>query len=176
MGVPDKIQNQLYVIYVTSQHGFKPKSPVKTAVNPMIFVILSSTKPFKITPILLKYSYYVLHITCFTFNQPRSLAAALYQQLHSKSHVKRKKINIIPWPRPKSLFHVHPEWTSVVICCETRPEQGSELQFCHQLRTEPLFQHHSPVYTSCKPALVWPGCFVNTCIWVLLLIRHAHKY
>lgn len=87
-----------------SRHGFKPKSPVRTAMNSMVFLILSSTKPFKITPILLKYSYYVLHITCFTFNQPRSLAAALYQQLHSKSHVKwkkihdnrKKKINIIP--------------------------------------------------------------------------------
>lgn len=49
-----------YVIYVILQQGFKPKSPVKTAVNLKIFVILSSTKPFKITPILLKYSYYVL--------------------------------------------------------------------------------------------------------------------
>lgn len=146
MGVCDKMQNCLYVIYVMSRHGFKPKSPVRTAMNSMVFLILSSTKPFKITPILLKYSYYVLHITCFTFNQPRSLAAALYQQLHSKSHVKWKKIHDNrkknkhhPKPRPKSFFHVHPEWTSDVICCETRPGQGSELQFGHQLRTQPLF-------------------------------------
>lgn len=80
------------VAYVrfTLRHGIgsKPKSPVKIAVNSVISVILSTTKPFKITPILLKYSYYVLHITCFTFNQPRSLAAAFYQPLHAKSRVK----------------------------------------------------------------------------------------
>lgn len=77
---------------------------------------------------------------------------------------------------PKSLFHVRPEWTSNVIYCETRRGQGSELLFGHHLRTEPLFSHQIPVYTSCKPALVWPRPFVNTCILVLLLIRHTHKY
>lgn len=40
---------------------------------------------------------------------------------------------------PKSLFHVHPEFTSDVICCETRLGLGSELQFGHQLGAEPLF-------------------------------------
>lgn len=94
------MQNCLYVIHVVSRHGFKPKSPVKTAVNSVIFVILSSAEPFKITPILLKYSYYALHITCFTFNQPRSLAASFYisshmlnPMLNEKIHDKRKKIN-----------------------------------------------------------------------------------
>lgn len=92
------------------------------------------------------------------------------------THHKRKKINIIPWSRPKSLFHVSPEWTSNVIYCETRRGQGSELLFGHHLKTEPLFSHHIPVYTSCKPTLVWPRSFVNTCISALLLIRHTHKY
>lgn len=32
------------------------------------------------------------------------------------------------------------------------------------------------MYTSCKPTLVWPRPFVNTCLLVLLLIRHTHKY
>lgn len=96
--------------------------------------------------------------------------------LNGITHNKRKKINIMPRSRPKSLFHVRPEWTSNVIYCETRRGQGSELLFGHHLRTEPLFSHHIPVYTSCKPALVRPGPFVNTCILVLLLIRHTHKY
>lgn len=43
----------------------------------------SSTKPFKITPILPKYSHYVHNITCFTSNQPRSLTSALYLQKHA---------------------------------------------------------------------------------------------
>lgn len=89
---------------------------------------------------------------------------------------KRKKINIVLWSRPKSLFHVRPEWTSNVIYCETRRGQGSEHIFERHLRTEPLFSHHIPVYTSYKPTLVRPGPFVNTCLLVLLLIRHTHKY
>lgn len=50
---------------------------VKPSVKAMVCGLLSSTKPFKITPILPEYSSYVHHITCFTSNQPRSLTSAL---------------------------------------------------------------------------------------------------
>lgn len=51
-------------------------------------------------------------------------------------------------------------------------DQSSSLST--HLKTEPLFSHHIRVYTSCKPTLQWPRPFVNTCILVLLLIRHTN--
>lgn len=56
------------------------QTQMSPALKQWFFGWLSSTKPFKITPILPKYSYYVHHITCFTSNQPRSLTSALHQQ------------------------------------------------------------------------------------------------
>lgn len=70
-----------YVIFLFSSllSIIKSVFSVKKKSDKRLLACMSPTKPFKITPILPKYSYYVHHVTAFESNQPKSSNSAFYQ-------------------------------------------------------------------------------------------------
>lgn len=148
----------------------EPKPPVKSVQEQRNLSTPPPAKPFKITPILLKYSYYVQHITFFTFNQPRSLCISFVPAENTANPM----LSVIKHDHEgrgkapaKSPDHVVLSGPAVV-----KPERDKD-----QSSTQPLSQHHVPVVTRCKHTLLWPTPFVNTCTLGLLnLIGHSGEY